>query len=326
LDQVIKFGRWIKSIIAPSNQDLKIAVLSIGIATIIWVLSALNENYTTQISCPVKFVYEQEGTITVKEPPSYIQANVSGVGWDILKQTISFNRSPLEINIDNPIETRYIAGYSIQPLLAQHLSSLSLNYIITDSISFEIQELKEKNVFLDVDSMELDMEQFYKVISTILVSPDSATVSGPDSMIDTLSDTLFIPIPIENIDDNINRLFAVNRFNKNLISVQPEEVQVEIIVSRFINYQKEFDIDLVNFPLDSSIYINPPRVVLDFKIQEEYVDDFPETDFIIIADFNNVNLQDSTLNLEIIDYPDYVRDISMDSSVVKVIYEKGKNT
>ncbi len=325
MNQFIKIARWIKSIIAPGNQDFKIVAFSVLIASIIWLLSALNESYTTQISCPVSFLYDQEGTIEVKSPPDYIQANVTGVGWNILKQNISINKEPLEITIDNPVETRFLAGYTIQPLLAQHLSSLNLNFVVTDSIIFDIQPLKEKNVFLEVDSAALDLDQFYQIVSPIRVSPDSAIMRGPVTMIDTLPDWVFIPIPIENINQDINRLFQINHFDRRLISVQPEEAQVTIDVSRFISFEKEFNIELVNFPMDSSVYISPAQINLDFKIREEFIDEFSDTDFIVIADCNNINRQDSTLNLEIIETPFYVDEVSMDSNTVRVIYEKKEN-
>ena len=40
----------------------------------------------------------------------------------------------------------------------------------------------------------------------------------------------------------------------------------------------------------------------------------------VIADFNNVNLQDSTVNIELIEYPDFVQDIELDTTLFKVRY------
>jgi hypothetical protein len=152
LDQLIKIGYWLKSIIAPSNQDIKVVVLSVLGATIIWVLSALNKTYTSVITCPIVLEYARENTIQVKPPPEFVEANVTGVGWDLLKQSISFNKEPLMITLDNPVETKQIAGYTIQPLLSQHLGSLNLNFIVTDSLSFNIQPKISKKINLKVAS------------------------------------------------------------------------------------------------------------------------------------------------------------------------------
>jgi len=325
LDRIVKIGRWIKSIIAPKNQDLKIVVLSLLGATIIWFLSALNKTYTSVIKCPINLEYERDGTIAVKSPPEFVEANVTGVGWDLLKQNISFNNQPLQITLDNPVETKQIAGYAIQPLLSQHLGSLNLNFIITDSITFNIQPLKAKRMFLKINQSHIDLENLYEVVSPIGISPDTVWLTGPLTLVDTLPDTLLIQIPFQDIEEDINQTIPVNPFDQTLVTVDPPEVYVQIDVSKIIDFRKEFEIELVNFPLDSSILINPNRIGLNFKIQEEFIDIIPESDFIIIADYNNVNLQDSTVSIEIIEIPFYVEEVTMDTSKVKLVYAKEKS-
>lgn len=325
MDQLIKIGYWLKSIIAPKNQDFKIVILSILGATIIWVLSALNKTYTSVIKCPIVLDYNLDETILVKPPPEFVEANVTGVGWDLLKQSISFNRQPLSITLDNPIETKQIAGYTIQPLLSQHLGSLNLNFIVTDSVTFNIQPKKTKRMNLKVNQASIDLEELYEIIGPILLIPDTVWLTGPQNMLDTLTDTLYLKAPFENLDEDVNQQIPVNPFNKNLVSADPPEVKIQFDVSRMINYQQSFKIELVNFPMDSSVMISPAQVVLNFKIQEEFLDIFPETDFMIIADFNNANKQDSTVSLELIETPFYVEDVTMDTTLVKLVYAKEKN-
>ena len=103
------------------------------------------KSYTTVIKCPIELEYEEEGTIEVVNPPRNVEVNVSGVGWDILKQSLSFRRDPLLIPIENPLNTKQIPSYTIQPLIAQHISSLDLNFVVTDTIYFDVQRLQSKN-------------------------------------------------------------------------------------------------------------------------------------------------------------------------------------
>ncbi len=324
MDQFVKIVYWLKSIIAPRNQDLKIVVLSILGATIIWVLSALNKSYTSVIKCPIALDYNSEETILVKPPPEFVEANVTGVGWDLLKQSFSFNREPLKITLDNPVETRQISGYAIQPLLSQHLGSLNLNFIVTDSVTFNIQPKNTRKMNLKVDQASIELENLYEIIGPVLLIPDTAWLTGPKSMLDTLSDTLYLKVPLENLDDDVNQQIPANPFNINLVSVNPPEVQIIFDVSRMINYEQSFKIELVNFPPDSSVMISPDQVVLKFKIQEEFLDIFPEKDFMITADYNNINKKDSTVSIELIEAPFYVEEVTMDTSRVKLVYAKAK--
>jgi hypothetical protein len=322
LNQLAKIGHWLKSVLALSNQDLKIILLSFLGATIIWALSALNKTYTTVITCPIELDYEKENTIIVRSPPEDVKANVTGVGWDLLKQSISFNREPLTITLDNPVETKQIAGYTIQPLLSQQLSSLNLNFMVTDSITFNIQPKVSKTMILKVAKASIDLENLFEIIGPIQLIPDTARFTGPKTMLDTLRDTLYLKPPFQRIDEDVNAEIAVNPFNKNLISANPQEVLIQFDVSRMINFRQSFSIEPINFPEDSTITIRPEQVVLNFRIQEEFIDIFPETDFVITADFNKLNKQDSTISIQLVEKPFYVEDVTMDSTRISVVYSR----
>jgi hypothetical protein len=72
--------------------------------------------------------------------------------------------------------------------------------------------------------------------------------------------------------------------------------------------------------MDSSAYIEPGIVKSSFQIQEEMQDNFPKSKFVVIADLNNVNPQDSTVIIELIEYPEYVQGIELDTTLFKVRY------
>lgn len=318
MNELNKIWRWLKSIVRPTNRDLKIVTLCILGATIIWFLSALNKNYTTVIKCPIELDYDKEGTIEVINPPRSVQVNVSGVGWDLLKQSISFAQDPLLIFVENPLETKRIAGYTIQPLVSQHIGSIDLNFIVTDTIYFDIQRVKTKKLLVYIDSSAISLKQNYRITSAIRLNPDSVTIRGHESLISTLSDTLSIRLPQEEIDADYSEKIYIDNFDLSLVSFGPSEIDIRFQVSRLVDYRRNFKIELVNFPLDSSIFIRPTLASLDFRIFEERRDNFPETDFLIIADYNNLNPQDSTIRIELISFPDYVEDVQLDTTLVKV--------
>jgi hypothetical protein len=321
LDNFYKIWRWLKSILRPSNRDLKIVILCIIGATIIWFLSALNKNYTTIIKCPIELDYNHEGTIEVIQPPKNVQVNVSGVGWDLLKQTLSFRRAPLLIPIENPLQTKRLPSFNIQPLISQHIGSLNLNFVVTDTLYFDIQKLETKKLVVYVDSSDINLKQFYQITSPVQVSPDSVIITGHESLITRISDTLSVQIPEDEIEDNYSEKIYIDNYDLSLVSFSPSEIDIRFDVSRLVNYNKKFIIELVNFPMDSAAFIEPDRVGMSFQIREERLDNFPDTDFLIIADYNNVNLQDSTVRIELISFPDYVQNVELDTSLVKVIYK-----
>jgi len=322
LDQFAKIKRWFKSSITPSNRDLKIVILCIIGATMIWFLSALNKSYTTVVRCPIQLDYVKEGTIEVIIPPNYVDVNVSGNGWDLLKQSLSFGQNPLILTIENPIDTKQIAGYTIQPHLAQHLSFLNLNFVVTDTITFDIQPLLSKRMDVYIDSAAISLKKAYQIISPISISPDTVKITGPDKLINSLTDSLIVKIPASDIDRNYDGNISIDLYDPRLVNFVPGEINVNFEISMYVDHFAQFDIDLVNFPIDSSSHLINPQIGINFKIREAMARDFPRDDFLIIADFNNISIEDSTIRLELISSPIYVQEVVLDTMIVKIGFTK----
>jgi YbbR domain-containing protein len=175
-------------------------------------------------------------------------------------------------------------------------------------------------LFVYVDSSKISLQRLHQIVSPLNVSPDSVTITGHESLISTLSDTLSVRLPQDEIDNNYSEKIYIDNFDLSLVSFSPSEIDISFNVSEYVNHSTDLEIQLVNFPMDSSAYIEPGIVLSHFLIQEEMRDNFPDSTFVIIADFNNVNPQDSTVNIEVIEYPDYIQDIKLDTTLFKVRY------
>ena len=295
--------------------------LSVLGAAIIWTLSALNKEYTTIIRCALIFQYDKEGTIEVKPPPSYLEANVTGSGWDLLKQNLTYRRDPITINIDNPLEIKKITGYSIQPMVAEHLQgSISLNFIATDTLNLAIQRILEKKLFVYLDSTTIEVPPSFQIVGPVDWTPDSVLVTGPESFIHAMPDTLMLMLEA-GVSSDYNDNMVLTHVRPDLMKYYPPQVNVHFDVAPYVNQNRAITIDLVNFPTDSSAFINPPQIPLEFEINEDSIRLLRDMDFIVIADFNNMNKKDSTIYVELITTPSYVRDIHLDSTQVKVIFK-----
>ena len=271
---------------------------------------------------PVVFDYDSDSSVLVRKLPEFIEINVSGGGWELLRKTIWFNRNSLVIPIESPFTTSFISGQQLFILLNNDLADITLNYMITDTIHIDIQPYVEKSVLTAIDSIGINIREGYSIISSLSIEPDTITIGGPLNLIDTLMDIFYVSIPIRNIDSEINEDIELVYFDPDLVQFYPPEVNVRFEVARFVNTSTEVNIELVNFPEDSSAYINPITANISFEIIEYYERRYNPLEFLVIADFSNTNMEDSTVALEIVQKPQYVRNISLDSGRVKIIYEK----
>src|SRR6478609_9977380 len=123
-------------------------------ATVFWFFNALNKNYSTNISFPLAFEYNQENYVPVTQLPSTVRLNVSGLGWDLLRKSSGLKVPPLTIPLERPTEIRKIVGSTLPALLSTQLEGFQINFVLTDTLRVDIDEKVKKKFGVTIDSIQ----------------------------------------------------------------------------------------------------------------------------------------------------------------------------
>lgn len=308
----------------PSNRDkLKVITLCILAATTFWFFSALNKsNYITRLEYPLVFDYEQDSIYALSRLPENVLIEVSGGGWNLLRKTLLFDTPPVEVNIEDPGNTSYITGSSLSQSISEKLGEVTLNEVLTDTLFLDFDRMAQKQVRLALDSSSLSLEENVQLISPISISPAMVSLQGPSSILRNLDDTLFIAIPEGDIGGDywgsVNLAFS----ESDLVEVKPSRAVLSFRAAVF--EQRSLSVPLIplGFPADSSLQILPNRVDISFRVQNKYIDSIQKSDFEVVVDLRTLNLEDSTINPVISDFPEFIKDISMEPGEVNVINAK----
>ena len=289
-----------------------------GAATF-WFFNSLNKGYNTQISYPVEFQFPNPDTVVVlTRLPDAIKMDVDGGGWNLFRKTFWFTVKPLEIYLDAPFENKRLTRSQLEALLEPQVKDITLNQVITDTLFLNIEPRAEKYLHIFIDSTNLSLEEPYKLISPVSISPDSVYVSGAVSYINSLPDTLTLQIKDKNIDYNYKENISVNLLAASGLRVLPEQVTVRFEVEPFIFSTYNIPLQPVNFPEDSALLMSQGYISVSFEIRESYVGQLNDSLFRATADFENLNRQDSTLIPRLVQYPGFVNKISFSPIQIKV--------
>lgn len=275
-------------------------------ATIFWFFSALGKDYTTRISYPIHFQFDRDSHIAIKKLPENVDIDVTGVGWDLFRQSFWFGANPIQIDLDNPSVVRYLTRSTIRPLVGDQLSQFRINFLLTDTLNLRIDEKTSKKVALQVDSLAIDLDIDYRLTSSITIAPDSAIVFGPRSFIDTLADTYTIALRQDQIDKPFARSVALGLPDAFQIASEPYAVNVSFEVDKFDKMSLPTEVEMLNFPPDSSVYVSSPEILVQFVIQRELRKEFDRDDFKVVVDFSMINERDSMAPAIVVFQPDYV--------------------
>lgn len=300
----------------------KVALLCfIGAATF-WFFSALGKEYSYRFKYPITFVYDTDSLVAVKPLPKYVDIDVSGGGWDLFKESFWFGADPVQFDLENPAAIRYLTRPTILPIVTDRLGQFRLNFLFTDTLFIDINQKTSKLVKLDLDSTLISLDEGYRIISRIVIEPDTARIFGPTSFLDTIQKTFYMEVPEKKVDENYSNEVPIGLLDDYDIYSNPPTVNVMFDVEKFNTLVLETEVELISFPEDSSVFIADPKIKLHFVVQESLQEDFFGADFKVIVDYAMINEADSTAPAIVIVQPEQALEVSITPDTLQVYYAR----
>lgn len=295
LVQVVKF-LWSKAQTHHfSFKDWKAIVVCFGISIFFWVFTKLNGNYATNVKIPLHFEYAHENIIVTQPLPSFIQANISGMGYELLKTSI-FSTQPIDIKIQRPLDSKYQTIKSIRPQLDEVLKNFEINYVVEDTLYTHFDTIVSKKLYIAIDSASIPLEENYKITSAIRLEPDSVLVVGTREAIQNQKDTAWVVLEEDNIDSSFEEMVKPQINLQDYQSLVPAEIKVFFDVAYFYHLEAPARLHFVNFPEDQNFDIIPKEARVMYSIRKDIYDDYETLDSIeVYLDFLEYNKADSTI-------------------------------
>jgi len=324
LKQFENIWDWLSNLLLPqSNDTIKVVVLCFVTATTFWFFNALNDNYSTRISYPIKFTYQDSSLVVVEELPQRVSINVNGGGWNLLRKTFWFTIEPVEVPLEDPVNQKYILGSSLYSLIADQMTEVQLNFIETDTLNIEIDSLRSAKAKLFIDSTTISLAQDYRITSAINKSHDSAIFTGPERFIKNVPSELKIEIEEENISSEYDEDIYLPTFGSSLVNRNPVEINVQFRVSKFIQQELMLPFEKINAPEDSNAYIfNDSLARISFQIQEELAGNYNLDSIRLAVDYEQIIQKDSVTKPIILSLPQILKDKKITIDSIKLQYEK----
>ncbi|MDZ7607791.1 MAG: hypothetical protein U5K79_19885 [Cyclobacteriaceae bacterium] len=290
-------------------------------AAIFWFFNALNKVYTARINYPMAMAINTDSLVFVTRPPATIPINVTGGGWQLLKRTISLNNHPIVITPENPVKTTFFTAANLLPEVSDQMTDLNINHIAIDTIFFRIEPKAMRTLAIELDSAKINLKENFYITSPIEFGPDSVRFFGPKSLVDRLPNVFVVSLSDRNIDDRYNAQLSLDLFLPALVRKDPEDIYVRFDVEEFIPQKSTVTIGKVNFPYEGKINLAQNTIEVQYKVQRSLRSKVKPDDIILVADLESIQKQDSTIDVVVMDLPDYIRDVTFSPGKVRVSYE-----
>lgn len=262
-------------------------------------------------------MYDEESYMAVEKLPENVQLNVSGLGWNLFRNSLGIKVTPLEIPLETPADDKKIVGASLPGLISEQLNEFQLNYVLTDTLFVNIERRISRTFLLAIDSAGISLDNNYSLVSPITYEPDSVLLQGPQNILNAMSDTIYVKIPQEELDESYNEDVPINLAQSSLIHKNPPAIRVSFEVEEFVNNQLTVPLELVNFP--ENLIGAKSSIEVNYRVARSRQEDVTPEYFEAVINFRKMDKEDSTILPVLRAYPDYIKEVKLDTARVKVM-------
>lgn len=310
---------------APSRKDekVKVVVFCVLISTTFWFFSALNKSdYTTQVDYPIEFIYDDEVYVATKPLPRRLRIDVTGGGWDLMTRSFGFGMTPLRIRLENPSQANFQLTSPLRGQLSPLLEGLGLNFILADTLYYDIEPIVTRRLPIAFDSISVILEDNHRITSPIRIEPDSITLTGPESYVNIFPRTFIIYPEDDEVGEDVDEMVPVPDLGSPLVAADFTEVRTQFLVEEFMMYDENVFVSFMNVP-DSLWRLEQDLVNVTYLKSERYTNiAFDTLSLALEVDFEKMNLADSTMPVDIRIRADYIIDLTIEPLRIKALYEE----
>lgn len=308
------------------NSVSKNFALFFLVSIVLWFLTKLSKEYESTVTYPVKYQNLPKDKLVQKVPASEVDIHIKATGFKILSGKL-FPRT-LEVNAANLFSKSKNDYYLLLPqqrlaIQKQMNTGVSIDHFIQDSVTMTLGVLSRKKVPVKLVS-DLSYEAGYHINGDIAVTPDSVTVSGPESILDTLQFVSTTKFSQSEINEPVRKELLLEMFTSDQnVNLSVEKVTVDFSVEKFTEGTMKVPFTVLNLPEDVTINTFPKEVELTYKVALSQFNQIQSTSFQIECDYQlSVENNLSYLIPKLTQQSDLVKNVKIAPNRIDFVIEK----
>lgn len=307
------------------SKNVSTFFICLFLASLLWIVHALNVNYKYTLSVPVKFLNLPSNKVIVGDLPDKLNIDIKTSGLKLL--LINLKKELQELTVDfNSLKTNAKSqAYSISNGNFNLTSSINFNVdvikIRPDTLFFIYNKGNSKLVPVKIIT-DLDCKNGYSITSKPLATPAFISVVGDSislSKLDTISTQL---LHLKQASKNYSETILLQKQNEAL-NYLTKEVNVSFDIDRITEASVKVPLYIQNKATLQSIKLLPNTVTIYYQVSMTDYNDITANSFKAEVNYYDIKNKATQLNVHIDRSPSEVKITKIvPSSVSYLIYKK----
>ncbi|HAX14745.1 MAG TPA: hypothetical protein DIV44_00520 [Leeuwenhoekiella sp.] len=305
------------------NSNLRVFLTILLVVATISVMIKLNRNFSFSVKVPLTFQNLSEDQILKSASANEVKVTGKASGYDYFKYRFFSQQFPIDLSQLQKAKGK--AFYVFNPeddALQGSLTGSDITAFQPDTVFFDLDRNYEKQVAV-IPDYQVDFAAGYGSLEGFKIKPDTVTIRGPQSEVDTITRVYTDAVRFEevrnSVADSLNLRFASNI---PMVEIQPQKVLYSLSVDKFTEGSVSVPLQLINVPANVTAKVFPKRINVIFNVNLSNYELVKSSDFKVVVDFDQVDDSSTSLTPEVKEAPVYVRDIRLSESTVQYLLVK----
>jgi hypothetical protein len=190
--------------------------------------------------------------------------------------------------------------------------------VLSDTLFVDLEPKAGRWLTLTLDSVQFKLRAGYGLASEIAIIPDSTFVSGPERIVNKMTEPLVLKIPHNNIDEHFIENIQVEVPFADMLIRQPPSVSVMFNVEEMVTVTDSVSLEIVNIPDQVSDIKNTGMVPLTYSVPESLMPDLRRDSVKAVLDLKSFKGGKAKMLPFIKGLPPYSSVIKLDSIIVRL--------
>lgn len=303
-----KTNKYIK-IKGVKGKRLNVFVLFLLLSFLISLLVKLSDTYTQTLRFELQPTQLESNEVLISKEAKTINVTISGKGFELLKYYIEARIIDVDFSQLNKNKSHYFwtERSQFENVINHFDSKISVKSINPDTLLFQYdpQFIKKVPVQISVNS---SFASGFDLVTPFQSIPDSITLTGPKSLLETISSIQTETLKLKALNSNIDREVALDVSNASKqISYSNQVVRIKGEVDKFTEGSIQVPVTVVNVPDSLILNFLPKEITVIFYTSLKAYSTIGSSDFSIECDFNALTTENKYLNPVLVKQPSTVK-------------------
>ncbi len=311
------------------NANLRIYLVSMVIASSMWILMKLSDNYTKLIDVPIELVDLPKGYAIINNPDSIVRFNVNTDGvnlWNIIlsnnrKVRVSMKRART-LKSNNGYKNLFLSSQELISEISKGLDVKVVGKIISpDSVFVTLDKVVSRTLPVILVS-DFDTEKGFRIYKEPKVSPAKVRITGPESELEKLVGIKTKIIKKSKLKEGFeSKIDLVLPPKCNSLSNMQADLKVEVV--QFIDAEIEVPLNVkTNIP-NLMLKTFPNKIKLNYQVAMPDYEKIKDSSFLVYVMVDSLKLlTDAPLIPYLAKKPVYVENVVFGTNKVDYIIIK----